>query len=164
MKIILELQITHSARHKSIAILIISHLIKFDHHSYHLLLIIASSFSVKILHRQDISFIRLLISFMMILSYSFNMTCFSSANVLHCRLLTRCLSIFHAIFDEFKSDDWEEWYNVSIQLAALKRTTTLFFDRVSWLLSLSSCKMSLLSWKIRASWINSTYTNNSRFV
>jgi hypothetical protein len=126
--------------------------------------IISSSFSIKILHRWDISFILSLISFIVILSHSFNIICFSSATVLNCRLLTRCLSIFHTVFDGFKSDDCEEWDNVSIQLAALKRTTTLSFDRMSWLLSLSSCKMSLLSWKTRASWINSTYTNNNRSV
>ncbi len=150
----------HSTRQKWMFIDITLHLTKF----YHLFLIAASSFSINILHRSGISLIRVLISFMMILFHSFNMICFSSANVFHCRLLTRCLRIFHTASDGFKSGDCEEWDNVSIQLAALKRTTTLSFDRMSWLLSLSSCKMSLLSWKTRASWINSTYTDNNRFV
>jgi hypothetical protein len=78
--------IVHSARHKSMSTSITPHLTKF----YHLSLIAAPSFSVKILHRRDISLIRLLISSIVSLSQSFNMTCFSSANVLHCRLLTRC--------------------------------------------------------------------------
>jgi hypothetical protein len=118
----------HSTRQKSMSTPITPHLTKF----YHLPLFIASPpFSVKILHRRGISLIRSLISFMMILSHSFNMTCFSSAMVFHLRLLIRCLSIFHAVFDGFKSGDCGGCDNVLIQLAALKRTTTLSFDRVS---------------------------------
>jgi hypothetical protein len=126
---------------------------------YHLIIIFSqnltssrhfTSSNSDFFHRDLISFIQ---------QYLFQLSI-----VLNCRLLARCLKIFHTAFDGFKSGDCEKWDNVSIQLTALKRTTTLSFNRVSWLLSFSSCKMSFLLWKTRASWINSTYTDNNRFV
>ncbi len=54
-------------RHKSMFIDVISHLIMF----YHLFLIIAHSFFVKILHLRNISLIRVLILFMTMWFYSF---------------------------------------------------------------------------------------------
>jgi hypothetical protein len=127
-------------------------------------LITSLSFSVKILHRLDISLILSLISFIVILFHSFNSICFSSETVFHRRRFTRILSIFHTAFEEFKSGDCQEWINVSLQLLFLKRTIRLSFDRVSWLLSLSSCKMFILSWKIRCSLIICAYTDRRRSV
>jgi hypothetical protein len=125
-------EVCHSTRQKWMFIDLISYFIKF----YYLLLIAASLFSINILHCSNISFFRVLISFMMILSYLFNMICFSSANVLSCRLLTRCLRICHTVLDEFQIERlWRMRQRFNL-LATLKRTTTLSFDRMSWLLSL----------------------------
>jgi hypothetical protein len=134
-------------------------------HIYHLPPFIAAPpFSVKILHRRGISLIRSLISSIVILSHSSNIICFSSAMISHLRLLMRCLSIFHAASDGFKSGDCGECDNVLIQLTALKRTTTLSFDRVPWLLSLSSCKRQYLSRNTRFSLIKFAYTDSNRSV
>jgi hypothetical protein len=151
----------HSTRHESRSTSIISHLIKFYHLSF---LIVSSSFSIKILQRRDISSIRFLIWFMMILSHSFNITCFNSVNVLHCRFLIRCLRMFHIVFDEFKSNDCEECDNVLIQLIVLKRTMMLFFNQILWLLLLFFCKKQYLSRNIRFSLLKLTYTNNNRLM
>ncbi len=105
-----------------------------------------SSVSINFLYRSDISSILFLISFIVILFYSFKSIFLSFAIVLHDRCLARCFSIFHTSLYEFKLEDWNEWDNVSSQLTCLKRITMLSLNRVSWLLSLFSCKISLRSW------------------
>ncbi len=51
----------------------------------------------------------------MIFFHSFNKACFSSATDLNRRLLTRLLRTFLIVFDEFKSNDCEEWDNLLIK-------------------------------------------------
>jgi hypothetical protein len=120
--------------------------------------------SARILHSLGISLILALISFIVILFYSFNSIFFSFDTILNCLLLTRFFRMFHTLSNELRSEDWDEWFNVVIQLIVLHDTTTLSLDRVSWLLSLSSCKMQYLSSWMRISLIKFAYTDNKRSV